>query len=140
MEPFAYAPASSLASFRAAVDALPLRKREKWHDCCDDNRGVMHRVRYRNGGFEMKTHSDGRPSSKTGWLPLMSFEEAYGKYGVELLRSEEGLRVAAAYADDGDFGVTLEITRIANEAATGNHHNNPKKVRVPTQPGQPVRG
>ena len=132
-------PESDLAMWRAEVEALPLRKREKWHTTVDDRCGVMRRVRYMNGEFQMKTHSDGSGAT-ADWIPVMSFETSLQKYGCPKDMDAEYKRALAAYCLRGDDGLSLEICNIANEAATGNQYSNPKKVKVPTQPGQPVRG
>ena len=88
----------------------------------------------------MKTHLDGSNKGYADWIPMMSVQTSLEKYGCPKTMDAEYKRVVGAHFLRGDEAASLEITAIANEAATGNHYSNPKKVKVPTQPGQPVRG
>ena len=156
---------TELAEWRAEIAALPPRKRDKWHTCVDDRNGTMHRVRFHNDNFQMRTHSDKHGRISVPWIPIApmfgypnrsqmvdafgigwvdALEERSGPYDPEKLKPKveehaDYQRMERVQAG-GDFAMLLEGNMIINENATGKHYSNKKKVKIPTAPGQPVRG
>ena len=121
--------------FMGEVEALPLRKRAKWRAFIQDTNGVKHRVHFVNGELVFKNQSK--------WIALKPLGDQHLNdiVGYDDPRTEEHhRRLNRAYERGGIVEVQEEHDRLVNEAATGNHRSKPHKVKVPTRPGEPVRG
>ena len=104
------------------VMSLPPKQRKKWRITSRDLNGVKRRLYY-DGCFKIQTERGivnvGAPSS------VRCVEELVGE------------RVPALHARHPGHGEAFQA-RI-NENLTGNHYRN-RYVRIPTAPGEPVRG
>jgi hypothetical protein len=124
--------------FRAlmnAVEALPLKRRTKWHGFIRDTNGVKHKVHFINGRLVFKRHSV--------WVTLKPLGTEHFADSVEYAAQNikgHHERMTAAYKHGGHAAARQEHNRMVNEAATGNHRSKPHKVSIPTGPGEPVRG
>ena len=162
----AYVTETELAEWKAEVTALPIRKQKHWHSAVDDRSGTMHRVRYYNGNFQMKTHND-RSKIASPWIPIVAHfqhptrDQLVDAFGESAVREwEQGAngqplltsfqdhcagsptfqRLARAAECGGESALLVEGVNIINESATGNHVTRPRKIRIPTKAGEPVRG
>jgi hypothetical protein len=125
-------------SFRQEVLALPPRKQAKWHGHTKDAYGVVHRVYFVNGNFVYKC--------KSIWIRLVPMTQLqmanelgdveFGEPGAE----DYYRRAINAFDRGGREAVAEEMNRFQNENATGNHRTKPRRVKVPTTPGESVRG
>jgi hypothetical protein len=138
------------------VAALPARKQKKWTSWVRDRYGCRVTVRYapQEAGMGVHTLFEERLTAQSAtdrglpvgtWIPVQSVsmraEKAamMAEMGEELLIADPATRsfirptldnaehIAKAWAD-------------AAERHTGNHRPHVHAVRVPTAPGQPVRG
>ena len=116
------------------VEALPLRKRSKWHGSVKDVTGAKRNVYYvAPGKLVMKDGSE--------WIQLkpdckeLEQDIIFDSPEVEAQHS----RATRAYERGGWIEVGREHERMVAENATGNHHSKPHKIRVPTKAGEPVR-
>ena len=115
------------------VEALPLRKRAKWHGFLRDTNGVKHRVHFINRQLVIKFQSSCvtvRPTS----------DQHLNDVGFDSPTVEEkNERLNTAYQRGGQDELLAEHNRMVHEAATGNHRSKSHKMRVPTKAGEPVR-
>ena len=131
-------PDSDLRNFRQQVMALPLRKQAKWYGHTKDTNGVVHRVRFIGGNFVIK--------DKSSWIRLVSMTDLqmaneFGDVEFDVPRNAEYYRRATnAFDRGGRAAAAQEMNQMRDETATGNHHTKPRKVKVPTATGEPVRG
>ncbi len=106
----------------AHVISLTPKQRKKWHILIKDENGVGRRM-YFDGHFKIKTDRGivhvGAPST------------------VEVFEQSAGQHLPGLHPEHPGRGDAFQ-ERIA-ENRTGNHHRN-RTVRVPTAPGEPVRG
>jgi hypothetical protein len=117
------------------VEALPLRKRAKWSGSVKDNRGAKRKVYYITPGkLIMRSGSE--------WYQLKPTDEALHKDLVfdSPKDEEEHRRWIRAYERGGWAESEREHDRIVADNATGNHRSRPHKIRIPTKPGDAVRG
>jgi hypothetical protein len=131
-------PDADFHALRLEISAMPLRKRAKWHGMVQDANGVIHRVHFIGGEFVFK-----HQSKLIRLVPMTQCQMAddFGDVGFDEPGAEDQYRrVASAHERGGAAATEQEMTRMMNEAATGNHRSKPHKVRVPTGPGEPVRG
>ena len=153
--------------WQAEVDALPPRKREKWHKSCRDGLGVFRQTRYYNGNFQVKVRPDTSNGKlllpQSGWAPVVAVDgmvhrhqlvDSYGEdtiASIEAARGEtfeeeraEGLidpqyqHVAEAAFQGGVAAADDALRRTMAENHTGNHYRN-RTIAVPTSAGRPVR-
>ena len=143
------------------LDALPERKRAKWSTRMTSPQGVIHKVRFHNGHFQVKMDASQQQAMDAhpvgGWAPIVPLREqptyeqvleAYGEKAAEDYRTGNTTEAATGRLDMSDeearseFGLFMGhhvgVTAIA-ENHTGHHHRN-KTVAVPTAVGEPVRG
>ena len=127
-------PDTTFHEFRQEIWALPLRKRAKWRGIVQDTSGVAHRVQFVNGELVFKNHSI--------WVKLVPMTEVQWADCVEYTPGAERkiIRALRAQESGGLKAVEEELSHIVNETATGNHRSKPHRVKVPTGPGEPVRG
>jgi hypothetical protein len=117
----------------AEIEALPLRKRAKWHGLLTSSDGVKHKIYYVNGELVFKKCSE--------WITVKPQSEQHLQ-DVEYVNpaiEAEHERLNAAYQRGGHEAEVAEFERLAREAATGNHRSKPSKIRVPTRAGEPAR-
>ena len=123
-----------LHDFRAEVEALPARKRAKWRGLVRDTSGVAHRVHFINGEFGFKYQSTWTKLVALTDLRLANILEA------DPVAKTNIIRTLLAQESGGFEAAEEELGRIIDETATGNHHSKPHKIKIPTGPGEPVRG
>ena len=150
-----------LAEWRSQVEKLPERKRHKWSDRLKTVNGVVHRVRFHKGYFQIYRDAQQQSSvcsfPKDGWAPIVELRgppptyeqicEAYGPEAAERFASQEHdtVVIGPAQSDevarsiDGGLESLMTTLNLIAETHTGHHHRN-KTVSVPTAVGQPVRG
>ncbi len=117
------------------VEALPLRKRAKWHGFLRDTNGTKRKVHFIDRQLVIKDQSK--------WLTLMPRGEEHLASEVDFASAtleEQHRRLRSAYERGGNVAAKEEHDRLVEESATGNHHSKPHKIRIPTRPGEPVRG
>ena len=135
-------PAELIAGWKEELLAMPDKKRKNWKGFLQDKQGVRSKVRYAgvkyfgddpNLPYEFENWQPGNRHGGSAWWPVldMSVWEDYpdeikptSRVGARILRGEDVERAM----DDAQ-----------QENATGNHHRNPKPVKVPTKAGEPVR-
>jgi hypothetical protein len=128
-----FIPDCDFNDFMLEVDALPLRKRTKWHGLLQDTNGVTHRVRFINGALVFKHCSR--------WITLKPLTDQY-LHNITFSNPvvEAHLeRMNSAYQRGGEEAEAAEFDNITREEATGNHRSKPRKIKVPTKAGEPVR-
>jgi hypothetical protein len=115
------------------VEALPLRKRSKWHGFLQSIDGAKRKVHFVDGQLVFKHCSE--------WIMVKPHSDQYlNEVAFECPVAEaEHNRLNSAYQRGGQEERDAEFERLANEAATGNHRSKPSKIRVPTKAGEPVR-
>ena len=116
------------------VEALPMRKRSKWHGSIKDVCGVKRNVYYvAPGQLLMKLGSE--------WIQLKPVDKALERHVVFDRPETEEMhsRWIRAYEHGGWIEAEREHERMVAENATGNHRSKPHKIRVPTRSGEPVR-
>lgn len=125
-----------------------------------NQRGELRKIRHNKGFFEIKLNASDNNVMVwpvAGWAPIMPLR---GELFYEQLEQCYGAESARSYLDQAlptNMGNTLDMTdqqavseegRLVQLAAqvaaingnhTGHHHRN-HIVRVPTAPGEPVRG
>ena len=130
-------PDAIVDQWRQEVNALPMRKRGKWKGWLEDKHGQRTRVRYvpDTGHFENFYPSHVVHQCPTQWVRIWSTSEVRAGDGHPTSRLGE-----AMYAND-DGGRMMSVALLAERDAnhTGNHYRN-HHVKVPTAPGEPVRG
>ena len=153
------ATAEGMARLRAEVEALPLKKQEKWHTCGCSIDGTRRRIRFRGGHFQIKVLANTTKGESllpvNGWAPMVAIGEnaepsqiveTYGK-GIsphmvnlqpERLRPQMK-QILQAYECGGPDACNAEGFRMMLHNYTGRHHRN-KHVSIPVAPGQPLRG
>ena len=153
--------------WQAEVEALPPRKREKWHKSCRDGQGVYRQTRYYNGNFQVKVRPDTSKGKlllpESGWAPVVAIDgvvsrgqlvDSYGEDVIARIESDRGERFEAELArglidpqyqhaaeeafQGGIVAADNALRRTMAENHTGNHYRN-KAIGVPTSAGQPVR-
>jgi hypothetical protein len=115
------------------VDALPLRKRCKWHGTIRSTDGTNLRVRFIDGQLVFKYCSEQitlKPESDQYLNDIEFLNPVYEAQHERLNR---------AYQRGGYEAASAEFDRITREEATGNHRSKPRKIKVPTKAGEPVR-
>ena len=116
------------------VEALPMRKRTKWHGSIKDVCGVKRNVYYvAPGQLLMKLGSE--------WIQLKPVDKALERH-VVFDRPETEVqhsRWIRAYERGGLDEADREHGRLVAENATGNHRSKPHKIRVHSRPGEPAR-
>ena len=133
-ENVALIPPIQFFSLMDEVEALPMRKRSKWHGFVKDMSGVKRKVYYRAPGqLVLKDHSE--------LIQLKPTDEALDHYLVFDNQESEDMhrRWMGAYERGGWAEVSREHDRMVAENATGNHRSKSHKIRVPTKAGEPVR-
>ena len=134
---------ASIDEWMAEIAKLPPRKQKNWKGHLYDKWNVSQRVRYVPGG---RTIGEGPDALTTyfevwkqanrekghAWWPVLSHESLHDA-GTYLPMSRAGLRLMTA-ADPLE-----EFNEIQGENMTGNHYRN-HFIKVPTAPGEPVRG
>jgi len=115
------------------VEALPLRKRSKWHGFLQSLDGAKRKVHFVDGQLVFKHCSE--------WITVKPQSDQYlNDIVFECPATEaEHERLNSAYRRGGHEEGVAEFERIATETATGNHRSKPSKIRVPTRAGEPVR-
>jgi hypothetical protein len=141
-----------LEAWAAQVHALPPRKRKNWRPPQGprDADGSLSVVRVAPGpGIHFEQRLSARAAALRGvpagsWLPILSVTErrtlAEELRGANVATSE--LMVARPEGGAVDLQADFLPDALASMAAahTGNHRPHAHTVRVPTAPGQPVRG
>jgi glucose-6-phosphate 1-dehydrogenase len=130
-----FIPESNFFALMNEVEALPPRKRSKWHKVIQDASGVKHKMYFIDRQLTFKHNSIWIVVKPQGEMDLADTIE-YANQSVQ--RQNE--RIFAAQQHGGFAAAFQEHERLVEEAATGNHHTKPRKVKIPTAPGQPVRG
>ena len=127
-------PDAIVDEWRQEVNALPMRKRGKWKGWVTDKYGQRTRVRYvpDTGHFENFYPSHVVHQCSTQWMRIWSTSEVRAEDSHPTSRLGE-----AMYANDDAVRMALLAERDANH--TGNHYRN-HNIKVPTAPGEPVRG
>jgi hypothetical protein len=140
----------------AEVAALPPRKQKKWSSWVMDKHGCRITVRYapQEAGLGVHTLFEERLTAQSAadrglptgtWIPVQSVSQRAEKAarmkenGEELLVADIASRSFVQPTLDNAEHVALAWADAA-AAHTGNHRPNVRAVRVPTAPGQPVRG
>jgi hypothetical protein len=116
------------------VEALPMRKRSKWHGFIKDVSGVKRKVFYEAPGqLLLKSGSE--------WIQLQPTDKALEKHIVfdSQKCADAHSRWIRAYERGGWAETEREHDRMVAENATGNHRSKSHKIRVPTKAGEPVR-
>ena len=151
----------ALDRWRKEVDKLPERKKCKWNGAMISQQGVRAKVRFNDGYFQIKKPADwfseykGVVRSNDGWYPMVpsnthpTYEQMAQSYGHEqALEFGRGGEVFFVGEEDqvGDDetaeGLRVQMSHTRERIQqnhTGNHYRN-KKLRIPTAPGEPVRG
>ena len=126
-------PDAIVDEWRQEVNALPMRKRGKWKGWLEDKHGQRTRVRYvpDTGHFE-NFYPSHVVQSSTQWMRIWSTAEVRAADGHPTSHLGEVM-----YANDDGGRMALLAERDANH--TGNHYRN-HSIKVPTAPGEPVRG
>jgi hypothetical protein len=130
-----FIPDSHFFALMEVVEALPLKKRAKWRGFVQDANGVNHKVHFIDRQLVFKYHSK--------WITLKPNGDEHLADAIQHTdqrTKDQYERIAAAYERGGLAAATQEHDRLVHEAATGNHRSKPHKVKVPTRPGNPVRG
>ena len=127
-------PDAIVDEWRQEVNALPMRKRGKWKGWVTDKYGQRTRVRYvpDTGHFENFYPSHVVHQCSTQWMRIWSTSEVRAEDSHPTSRLGE-----AMHANDDGGIMALEAEQDANH--TGNHYRN-HHIKVPTAPGEPVRG
>ena len=116
------------------VEALPLRKRSKWHGSLKDLTGAKRKVYYVAPGQLVMKHG-------SKWIQLKptckELEQHINFYSPE--DEAKHSRWIRAYERGGWVEAEREHERMVAENATGDHRSKPHKIRVPTKAGEPVR-
>ena len=160
------APASDLEKWRKEVEALPPRKQAKWRKIGRNHEGTFRQVRYYGGYFQIKALANTMKGEAilpdSGWAPIVPTgghaerDQVIHCYGLSMMRAIEEQfnkdpescsgrsypqfeRVNRAEERGGIEARNEELRRMMAENYTGKHHRN-KSTRIPTKPGQPVRG
>ena len=138
------------------VAALPPRKRKNWSAAILDSYGTRRSVRYapQEIGWGLETLFEERLTGRGAadrdlpegsWIPVQSVSMKAEKVarcqavGADLLTvSVETGRLEAPILDNAAH-VTRALAE-RRERHTGNHRPHQRIVRVPTRPGEPVRG
>jgi hypothetical protein len=126
-------PAEVFIGYMEEILALPLHKRAKWRASALDTNGVKRRVRFINNELVITNSSIWMPVHPCPKDPCHDLT-----FGNEKSR-EVHRRLTQAYQRGFD-GFAEEHNRMMEEAATGNHRSKPRKFKVPTSAGEPVRG
>ena len=148
--------------WRAELEALPDRKKSKWHSYLKDRFGERLQVKSQQGYFFMHYSQRLRATFPDavfpagGWAPIVEYGAicsreqlliAYPEFATntlfihQLANPEERQMVQQAYADGGDLGLSWLARRVADTNFTGHHAGRVNHhVTVPTAAGQPVRG
>ena len=130
----AFIPDPIFYGFMDEVEALPLRKRAKWHGFVRDTNGMKRKVHFIDRQLVVKDQSK--------WLTLMPSGDEHLASEVEFESAgleEQHRRLRRAYERGGHVAEKQEHDRLVDEAATGNHRSKPHKISIPTRPGEPVR-
>ena len=145
-------PADGIERWKAEIAALPARKRKNWKGGTIDRFGARCVVVYDPQGIEVpgygRTHFKQRMSeqkksmyaTEQEWRPvmLMGWQQQEPAGGWNILHVRTGTDATM----DGHTPETqhdmLKTEKRANQ--TGNHETRNHPIRVPTAPGQPVRG
>ena len=155
---------STLANWKAELDALPERKKSKWSTIVMNLRGTYRKVRFYKGYFEIKLNASssaeyGTVWPKDGWAPIIplrgqaTFEQIERCYGARMAQDYvdntlagtvlfgrlDGMTEEEALTPEGWAIATLAATQTIVENHTGAHYRN-HSVSVPVAAGQPVRG
>ena len=153
-----------LAKWKAEIDALPARKKDKWSTLAKNQHGEFSRYRYHKGYFELKLNAAAKKEfgftewPTDGWAPVIplrgraTYEQLERSYGaLHATNYIENLHETVALGRIEDMtdeeAVTVEglivqqlITiQSIEENHTGQHHRN-TTISLPTAPGQPLRG
>jgi hypothetical protein len=127
-------PAPQYFALMEAVEALPLKKRTRWHGFVKDAQGVKHKVYFNSKDLIFKHCSIWVTLKPSGSEILADFIEY-----DSLVVKDQTERLSAAYKRGGHDAAIQEHSHMVDEAATGNHRSKFQKIRVPTKPGEPVR-
>ena len=134
-----------IARWKEEVLAMPAKKMKNWKGALKDQQGAWQKVRYVGelryvGGdtdypYEFEAWQPSNRPIPSVWLPVVScFAGRRPTTTVEPL-SRAGARMQGLQGED----LAREYEEIQRENFTGNHHRNPKPVKVPTKAGEPVR-
>ena len=150
-----------LAGWAEELEALPERKRAKWGTRLTSKLGVIHKVRFHNGYFQIKMDASQQQAINShpagGWAPIVPLREqpayeqileAYGEKAAEDCRTGNIRESPTGRLDMSDEEARSEMGLVVGhhvvvnaiaESHTGQHHRN-KTLAVPTAAGEPVRG
>ena len=140
-----------LDEWRAELAALPPRKRKSWKGILADKWNVRQKVRWLGQArtvqmvdgvstpYEFVVYKHAEKTCGSTWVPVvdLAWRDELPE-GTEVLMSDAARRLYDARLKGEDEAVVFD--QIQEENMTGNHHRNPKPVRVPTRAGEPVRG
>ena len=163
-------PDAVVERWQAEIDALKASKRPKWKGYMENQTGVRSVVRYDPAGVSvggLRTHfvhklSEERKAKRCtelDWIPVLSFSarsamaNARERENLVMLTPSgtrpvipEGMRLDHVYSTAGEpirgdeAAVREQIREQIGANATGNHCARNHPIRVPTAPGQSVRG
>ena len=125
-------PDALVDEWRQEVNALPMRKRGKWKSWLEDKHGQRTRVRYVPDTGHFENFYPSHVVHQCSWVRIFSTSEVRARDMRPTSRLGE-----AMYANDDGRRMALLAERDANH--TGNHYRN-HHIKVPTAPGEPVRG
>ena len=145
-------PVDSIEMWKAEIAALPVRKRKNWKGSMTDRFGVRGVVVYDPQGIEVpgygRTHFKQRMNeqkksmyaTEQEWRPVMPMgwqqqEPAGGLHIMHLRTGTDATMDGHTPQIQHDMLVTEKHTN-----QTGNHEPRNHTSRVPTAPGEPVRG
>ena len=145
-------PVDSIEMWKAEIAALPVRKRKNWKGSMTDRFGARGVVVYDPQGIEVpgygRTHFKQRMNeqkksmyaTEQEWRPVMPMgwqqQEPAGGLNIFHVRTgNDAPRDGHTPQIQHDM---LETEKRANQ--TGNHEPRNHPIRVPTAPGEPVRG
>ena len=144
-------PGDSIEMWKAQIAALPARKRKNWKGSMIDRFGVRGVVVYDPQGIEVpgygRTHFKQRMSEQKKmyataqeWRPVMpmGWQQQEPAVGLNFLHVRTGTDATMDRHTPQIQHDMLATEKRANQ--TGNHEPRNHPIRVPTAPGQPVRG
>ena len=140
-------PADAIEMWKAEIAALPVRKCKNWKGSMIDRFGVRGGVVYDPQGIEVpgygrtyfKQRMNEQKKSMYGtaqeWRPVMpmGWQQQEPAGGLNMLHVRTGTDTTMEIQHD-----MLVTEKRANQ--TGNHEPRNHPIRVPTAPGEPVRG
>ena len=101
---------SEMAILREKIEALPKKKRQKWHDTAKNENGTMCRIRYFNGDFQIKVLANNTKGKcmipASGWTSVVAsgasatkkqIVDAYGDEVVKAMEETLGARIVGLY-------------------------------------------